>query len=248
MQRHRWLIATVLTLALVAPPLASPAGATVPVFDYLGQIQDFVQRLYAQYQRALEIYRAVQQVQAALKNLASFGHSGEWTNLTELYGSIARSLNASDEIGYATAGLEQALDSTFPGIVPPVDWPSENLTRNRRDLTTTKTLARILAEIAHRTHDLKLQLIALQDRSGSSDGLLKAAQTRNMFASLHDEEVARAREAQVVAADALALAEAHRFQKRASAKAALDAWMANVQLPHDNQTYGPVPTNWPWAF
>lgn len=245
MPRTRRLAALIFVLLLVGSSLR-PAEATVPVYDYIRWIQDFVQRTYAQVQRAEQIYRAVQQVQAAAKNLESWGHSGEWHDLTGVYSAIVEILNRADTLGYENQSLDALLDETFPGYVIPTNAPGDEQLRLRRALTTTKNLTNTLDHVSRPNLLSQLRLIAAQFRSGSSDGALKALQSGNIFASLQDEEFGRSVQAQLAAANLLTVSHAYDLQEEASAQAALDNWMANTRLPHDNRSFGPVPTNWPY--
>ena len=245
MPRNRRRAALIFILRLVSP-LVRPAGATVPVYDYIRWIQDYLQRTYAQVQRAEQIYRAVQQVQAAYKNLESWGHSGEWHDLTGVYSSIVEILNRYDTLGYETRRLDALLEETFPGYVVPTNAPADEQLRLRRALTTMKNLTNILDHVSRPNVLSQLRLIAAQFRSGSSDGALKALQSSNIFASLQDEELGRSVQAELATANLLTVAHAYDLQEEAAAQAALENWMAETRLPQDNNGYGPVPANWPY--
>jgi len=247
MKRMRRSTAAALVLVLaLGLGSAAPAGATfVPVYDYINWILAFVQRYYAAYQRAQQLYQQVEAVKAAYKNLENYGRSGEWGNLVGLYGSIEGLLNKADNLGYQTSELAAQLDETFPGLLPPQDYPAEYEARVRKTLTTVKTLAQILGRIGAPNMGTQLRLAAMQVRSGDATGAMKALQTANIFASLQEEELGRGLQAELASANIEALTASHELQQEAAAAAAFDDWTSRDEGPIPAaRGYGGVPVGW----
>ena len=244
--RRRRIVAVVLILFALFGT-AAPAGATVPVYDYINWILAFIQRYYAAYQRAQQLYQQAEAVKAAYKNLENYGRSGEWGNLVGLYGSIEGILNRADNLGFQTSELAAQLDETFPGLIPPQDYRTEYETRVRKTLTTVKSLTQILGRIAAPNVQTQLRLAAMQARSGDASGAVKALQTANIFASLQEEELGRGLQAELASANIEALTASHELQKEAAAEAAFVDWTTRDEGPAPEPVgYGGVPAGWSW--
>ncbi|HEX4960900.1 MAG TPA: hypothetical protein VF173_08685 [Thermoanaerobaculia bacterium] len=218
------ILALLCCLLLTYPAVAGASG--IPVVDILA----WIQRAYAQVQRAEQIYHQVEQVRATVKSLESFGQGGSWSSLHGLLGELDQIFNTysqiSSNLGYLKIGVEQVYRDTFPGYSPPAgNWPDRYKTLLDR---SHETLALLLAGQNRLTWNNTASQIRLAEMTAASlfaDSPLQEAEVNNMFHTLEATELQKSTQATLLSANAATLATALELQKEATAAAARAAWL-----------------------
>lgn len=218
------IVALLCLLLVLCPAFAGAAG--IPVVDLIA----WAQRVYAQYQRAEQIYHQVEQVRAALKSLESFGESGSWGNLHGLLGELDQIFNTYSEIsgnlGYLRVGVEDVFRDTFPGYTPPAaPWPEQYKTLADRAHETLALLMAAQNRLTWNNTASQIRLAEMEAYSLLADSPLKETEVNNMFHSLETTELQKGTQATLLVANAVTLATALELQKSATAAAARQSWL-----------------------
>ena len=246
--RRRTLAVCAMVLGIVLTEARSAKAYTVPVWDYVRTILDVIQGLAAQYARAEQVLREIEATRAAYRNLKNFGGEGEWFGLVGMYGALSQTMNQSPEfIGYKSAGLDELLKETYPGVGSATDASEEARQRRlRRTLETIKALMSVLDHDSRPNVRSELRLIAAHDRQGIADGELEALETGHVMQSLKLNTEGRRLQARLARANIRALVAAYRVQEEVAAEEAFAEWSSSeaslTGIPATG--YGGVPQAW----
>lgn len=245
MRRARFLAALVgLTLAVLLL-VPAPAGATIPVYDYINWI-------LAWYQRAQQIEHQYHQLKALERQLETLGRGGDFDSLNGLLGDIDQLFREGENLGYILAGVEDVFAETFPGYAPPVLWPDELALRIDRTQKTFRLITASLNRLTWANTHSQLMVERLQERSKAADSPLEELEVQTMWTNLQVSEQQRALQAQLLTANAVTVAAAAATQREAAAEAARSAWLSREPIPvpgHDPSSgFTGIPAGWAWSL
>jgi P-type conjugative transfer protein TrbJ len=227
-KRTRAIIATV-TCMLLLFALPATVGATIPVYDYINWALSFIQRYQQIANQYEQIRKAEAQVKALTKQLESFGE-GEWSSASGILIQLDSLLATGEQLSYLNGSVGSLFEETFPGYEAPASWPDEYRLRVLRTRTTLRQALRALNALSEAGRDTGW-IELLQHRADQADSPLEEIEVSNMYANYALTESQRAMAASLLTANAIAVAQAHEIQVKASADAARSAWLVRDDVP-----------------
>jgi P-type conjugative transfer protein TrbJ len=227
---------------------ASPASATIPVYDYINWILSFYQRYEQIANQARQISNQVQQIRHLAKGLESFA-GADWSHFD--FNDLDALLAYGEHLGYLNRSLSDVFDDTFPGYERPESWPAEFETRVRRTRETLRLVNQSLRSLSDADSQIDF-LALLQRRSETADSPLEELETSNMYANYSLVHLQRAIQANLLTANTIAIAQAEELQTKASAEAARNGWIDRDPLPpirdDDGSGHTGVPDGWSYSI
>jgi len=245
--RCRSPIVLFLLLATLLLASASPASATIPVYDYVNWVLSYYQRYEQIANQARQIANQVRQIEQLGKSLESFDDA-DWSQFDQL----SALLFYGDHLGYLNSSLANLFDQTFPGYEPPESWPAEFETRVWRTRETLRLVSQALRGLSNADAPFNL-LELLQRRSERADSPIEELETANMYANYSLVHLQRAIQASLLTANIIAIAQAEELQRQASVEAARNGWIARDPLPPirenlDGSGHTGVPDGWSYSI
>lgn len=241
------VLALLLTTLLLAT--ASPASATVAVYDYINWVLSYYQRYQQIANQAQQISNQVRQIQQLAKSLESFADDTDWSEFD--FDDLNTLLAYGEHLGYLNRSLSNLFDDTFPGYQSPESWPAEVETRVRRTRETLRLVNQALRSLSDADSQDDL-LALLQRRSERADSPLEELETSNMYANYSLVHLQRAIQANLLTANTIAIAQAEELQMHASAEAARNGWIDRDPPPpildDDGSGHTGVPDGWSYSI
>jgi P-type conjugative transfer protein TrbJ len=238
----------VAAIALVLLMITSRTGsATIPVWDYVNWILSYYQRGQQIANQAHQLTNEARQIQHLAKALESYA-DGDWSTFS--YRDLDALLSYGEQLGYLNRSLSAVFDNTFPGYEPPSDWPTEYQIRVRRTRETLREINRSLRTLSDADSQVDL-LTLLQRRSERSDSPLEELETSNMYAQYTSVQITKSIQANLLIANAIAVAQAERLQREASIDAARNSWIKSDPFPDGfdpGEGYGAIPEGWSYTI
>lgn len=247
-RKRRLPIVLTILLTTLLFVTASPASATIPVYDYVNWILSYYQRYEQIANQARQIANQVQQIRKLEKSLESFVDS-DWSTFD--FKDLDALLADGEHFGYLNRSLSDLFDATFPGYERPESWPAEFEMRVGRTRETLRLINRSLRTLSDADSPIDL-LALLQRRSETADSPLEELETSNMYANYSLVHLQRAIQASLLTANTIAIAQAEELQMQASAEAARNGWIDRDPRPpirdDDGSGHTGVPDGWSYSI
>ncbi len=220
---------------------ASPASATIPVYDYINWILSFYQRYEQIANQARQISNQVQQIRHLAKGLESFA-GADWSHFD--FNDLDALLAYGEHLGYLNRSLSDVFATTRASRNP-------EKTRVRRTRETLRLVNQSLRSLSDADSQIDF-LALLQRRSETADSPLEELETSNMYANYSLVHLQRAIQANLLTANTIAIAQAEELQTKASAEAARNGWIDRDPLPpirdDDGSGHTGVPDGWSYSI